>query len=170
MKDLFTDGLKIAFKIMLLCALSSILLMCPKVSAGTMPDDILTPGEVRLGLDIKTICSTKWGLDKRYVTSVMKRRTFHNYGFTGYKDPKCIPDKNGRSCEIDHKIPRALGGADSMKNIWPQPFGGEWNAHDKDRLEVRLHRRVCKTKDMELQVARDCIVKDWIECYKEQFK
>jgi len=166
MKNLSTAGLKTVFRILLL----GLLLICLDVAAGTMPDDIMTPGEVRLGLDIKTICSTKWGLDKRFVTSAMKTRVFHNYGFTGYKDLKCIPDKNGKTCEIDHKIPRALGGADSIKNIWPQPFGGEWNAHDKDRLEVRLHSRVCRTKDMTLQQARTCISKNWIKCYKEQFK
>jgi hypothetical protein len=28
--------------------------------------------------------------------------------------------------------------------LWPQPYGGEWSAHDKDRLECKLHHMVCK--------------------------
>jgi hypothetical protein len=42
--------------------------------------------------------------------------------------------------EIDHVIPRELGGADSVLNLWPQPWP---DAHKKDREENRLHRAVC---------------------------
>jgi hypothetical protein len=30
--------------------------------------------------------------------------------------------------EVDHKIPRSLGGADDVLNLWPQPWAGEWGA------------------------------------------
>lgn len=43
-------------------------------------------------------------------------------------------------CEVDHLISLELGGANAIENLWPQPFDGKWNAHVKDRLELRLHK------------------------------
>jgi hypothetical protein len=31
--------------------------------------------------------------------------------------------------ELDHLIPLELGGSNDLRNLWPQPFEGEWNAH-----------------------------------------
>ena len=44
-----------------------------------------------------------------------------------------------------------LGGANTSDNLWPQPYDGEWNAHDKDRLENKLHHIVCKKKTITLK-------------------
>ena len=37
-----------------------------------------------------------------------------------------------QGCEIDHLISLELGGANTEDNLWPQPYDGDWNAHDKD--------------------------------------
>lgn len=95
----------------------------------TLPDPTLTPGAAR-ALSLDVICKTKWGKDARHVTAAMKRQVFENYGLTGKDDPSCVADKSGRHCEVDHLISRELGGADDVKNLWPQPYGSSpWNAH-----------------------------------------
>jgi hypothetical protein len=87
----------------------------------------LTPGVVR-SVDV---CSVKWGLDRRHVTQSMKREVLRRYG---------LPLDAARFVEFDHLIPRELGGADDVRNLWPQPWP---DAHKKDVAENRLHRAVC---------------------------
>src|ERR1700687_2421761 len=119
-----------------------------------LPDYTLTPGVVRNGLSREKICTIKWGRDVRHVTEAMKRQVFQSYGMTGNDDPSCVADANGRRCEIDHLISRELGGADDVKNLWPEPYGTQpWNAVRKDRVENRLHREVCEGH-ISLQQAR----------------
>lgn len=89
---------------------------------------MITPGVTR-GLTRDQICTIKWGTDHRHVTAAMHHQVLANYGLT---DAKC--------CEIDHLIPRELGGADDVKNLWPQPWP---DAHKKDQEEDRLHKAVC---------------------------
>jgi len=46
--------------------------------------------------------------------------------------------------KLDHLVPLALGGCPDCRAIlWPQPWSGSNNAHDKDRFEKELHHRVC---------------------------
>jgi hypothetical protein len=48
--------------------------------------------------------------------------------------------------EIDHLIPRCLGGSDDPANLWPQPrrrIEPTWNAEAKDRLEHLICEMVC---------------------------
>ena len=125
-----------------------------KAQAGDLPDKRLTPGAVR-PLSHATICSTIWSRDRRFVTARMKLNVYHSYKMIGPKDKACVPDAHGRRCEIDHLVPRSLGGADEPKNLWPQPFGTKpWNAARKDRLEVKLSRMVCKSQlKLKLHVA-----------------
>ena len=111
--------------------------------AGEIPDAKLTPGVARTDLTVQAICKKKWGKDARMVTAAMKRQVFRNYGFSGNADPSCAPDKNGRHFEIDHLVSRELGGADDVKNLWPECYSGKWGASVKDKLENRLHKEVC---------------------------
>jgi hypothetical protein len=134
-----------------------------------IPDATLTPGVVRSGLTVDTICATKWGTDARHFTAAMKRQVFQSYGATGNDDPACVPDDHGARCEIDHLISRELGGADDVKNLWPQPYGSKpWNAHLKDRVENRLHVEVCASR-LSIKDARRLITSDWREAYKRYF-
>lgn len=43
--------------------------------------------------------------------------------------------------------------------------GGDWNAHDKDRLENKLKQLVCKEKTIALEQAQREISADWVSAY-----
>ena len=116
------------------------------------PNPVLTPGATR-GLTTATVCSTKWGLDRRHVTERMKRDVFTAYG---------IPWETRKDYEVDHFIPRELGGADAVANLWPEKWDG---ARKKDRLENRLHRMVCAGQ-MSLTFAVEAITSDWVAAYR----
>lgn len=138
-------------------------------AADDIPDLSKTPGAVRPGLFKATICSTKWGRDERHVTDAMKQQVFAAYGYSGYNDPRCVPDAHGKTCEIDHLISRELGGADVVENLWPEAYGTTpWNAHLKDKLENRLHREVC-AGHITLKKAREMISHDWRVAYKQYY-
>jgi hypothetical protein len=98
-----------------------------------LPNVALTPGAAR-PLTTAEVCATKWGLDRRFVTERMKRHVFAAYGID-------LADRG--LYEVDHLVPRELGGADDLLNLWPQPWVGPQNARVKDREENRLHRAVC---------------------------
>jgi hypothetical protein len=133
-------------------------------SAGSLPNLNLTPGVTNPALTQANVCTTKWGKDQRHVTEAMKEHVFQEYGLSGNSDPFCKPS----GCEIDHLISRELGGADDVKNLWPQSYSGPWNAHLKDRVENRLHKEVC-TGTITLDEARAGIVKDWTAEYRKYF-
>lgn len=95
------------------------------------PDPVLTPGLVR-PLNGGQVCGTVWGRDRRHVTLAMRRHVFASYG---------ISWSARRSYEVDHLVPRELGGADDVRNLWPQLWP---EAHVKDRVENALHRAVCE--------------------------
>jgi hypothetical protein len=141
-------------------------------SLPLLPDHQLTPGVARTDLTLQKICTTKWGKDARHVSAADKKMVFSAYGLTGNKDPACITDAHGRHCEIDHLISRELGGADDVKNLWPQPYGSQpWNAVRKDCVETRLHKEVCaKQSTMTLHEAQIAIKSDWTAVYLRFFE
>jgi hypothetical protein len=119
-------------------------------------------------LSKQKICSIKWGKDERHVTDAMKQEVFALYAYTGYDDPRCVP-AGKRTCEIDHLISRELGGADEVRNLWPQAYGtSPWNAVLKDKLENRLHNEICAGR-ITLKAARAMLVQDWREAYKKYY-
>jgi hypothetical protein len=137
--------------------------------AGDIPDAMKTPGVARTELSKSTICTTKWGQDERHVTAAMKAQVFALYDYSGNEDARCVADAHGKTCEIDHLISRELGGADDIKNLWPQAYGTTpWNAHLKDKLENRLHRELC-ANHVSLQEARDSLVNDWRVAYRKYY-
>jgi hypothetical protein len=154
---------------LLLPAVLSALILPTSAKDLTLPNLKITPGVAQTDLTVAEICATKWGKDARRVSAATKRLVFQNYGLTGNTDPACIQDKSGRHCEVDHLISRELGGADDIKNLWPQPYGSSpWNAVRKDRVENRLNKEVC-AKRISLQKAREEIVSDWRIPYKRYF-
>jgi hypothetical protein len=98
-----------------------------------VPDPHLTPGAVR-PLTHRQVCTTKWSRDERHVTVRMKREVATRYG---------LPWPT-RGYVYDHLIPRELGGADVVDNLWPQPRSEA--KHIKDPEENRLHRAVCRSE------------------------
>jgi hypothetical protein len=86
----------------------------------------------------------------------MRKQVFTNYG---------IPYSQHRSYELDHLVPRELGGADDVANLWPQKWTGPYNARQKDRLENALHRAVC-AGELSLHDAQESIRRDWLSSYR----
>lgn len=130
--------------------------------ALALPNPAHTPGLTR-GLSTKTICSTRWGRDARHVTEKMKRDVAASYGL---KRSQVVSRKRGRCCEFDHLISRELGGADDVRNLWPQPWA---DAIKKDVLENHLHVLVCRG-ELSLTEAQHAIATNWVaaaERYKK---
>ena len=134
-----------------------------------LPSDKITFGatspKVTQGNIHHTICRRGYTKHVRHTTAKTKLYIYQLYGMDGPHTGYCSgPD----GCEIDHLIPLELGGADVPANLWPQPYDGPRNAHDKDRLENALHDEVC-AGTMTLDRAQDMIRRDWIEAYKSVF-
>jgi hypothetical protein len=118
---------------------------------ASLPDHALTPGVTR-PLTVQALCTTKWGLDRRAVTVKMKRDVARSYD---------VPWEKRGNYEFDHLIPRELGGADDVRNLWPQPWP---QAREKDRLENALRKAVCARR-VALSVAQRAIADDWVAAY-----
>lgn len=127
-------------------------------AAGPLvPDRRLTPGAVR-ALSASQVC-TSGGPRENRPPSSLQRAVFHEYGMDG-----APPD----AYEVDHLITPALGGSDDIRNLWPQPYTSEWNAHVKDELEDYLHTEVCTGK-IDLRTAQREISTNWISAYRKYF-
>lgn len=116
-------------------------------------DRDLTPGKVR-ELSHAQLCGTKWGSDRRVVTVAMRRHVFKSYG---------IAWENRAAYEVDHLIPRSLGGADDVLNLWPQPWP---DARKKDRLEIALSKALCDGKVHDVRTAQRVFEDDWRAGYR----
>jgi len=146
-------------------------------SFQTMPRSDLTPGVVRDGLSIGTICRTKWGSDARAVTQAMKDQVVRAYDFDVSVCPyTTYKGHHVRRAEIDHLIARSLGGADDVRNLWPEcyePVNADKSlqangANKKDRLEKYLHDKVCHPQSPALlKEYQERIAHDWLDLYRE---
>lgn len=119
------------------------------------PTPALTPGETRV-VTLGQVCR---GESDATVPVSLRERVFREYGISAARL---------NNYEVDYLITPALGGADSIRNLWPEPYATEWNAHVKDALENRLHDLVCAGK-LDLRTAQKEIATDWIGAYKRYF-
>lgn len=117
------------------------LLLLLQVLTWPNPND--TPGETR-GWTKARICATRWGLDRRHVTTTMRREVFARYG---------VAWAARGQYEVDHLIPRELGGADVVANLWPERWP---DAKVKDQHEHYLHREVCAGR-LALEIAQSAM-------------
>lgn len=108
-----------------------------------VPNPAATPGKLAPGMTRARVCGTKWGRDVRHVPVSMKREAARRYGMAF---PFVV------RVEVDHKIPRELGGADDIDNTWPEPWLEA--RHVKDQEENAWHRRVCRG-EVTLEAAQD---------------
>jgi len=120
------------------------------------PKTALTPGETRV-ISVSDVCRGEAG--NPIVPVSLRQKVFQEYG---------IRDARPNAYEVDYLITPELGGADSIRNLWPEPYSTVWNAHVKDALEDRLHRMVCEGK-LDLATAQRDIATDWIAAYKKYF-
>lgn len=134
----------------------------PRRSADpVVPKSALTPGETRL-VSIDEVCREERGAaadESAAVPPDVRQAVFQEYGIRGTR---------ADAYEVDHLITPELGGANSIRNLWPQPYSTVWNAHVKDELENRLHGMVCAGQ-VDLTTAQREISQDWIGAYKKYF-
>jgi hypothetical protein len=126
---------------------------------GSSPDHTLTPGMTR-PVSLSDICSMPHEEVVRDVPDSLRQRVLAEYH---------LKDTDGDNYEIDYLITPGLGGADDIRNLWPEPLKAHrWNAHVKDTLEEQLHHLVC-TRQIGLETAQREIATDWIGAYKKYF-
>lgn len=124
----------------------------------SFPEPSLTPGAVAT-MNRDQICRAPRP-NNAVVSAQLQRQVFEEYG---------IPTAEPRAYEVDYLITPALGGADDIRNLWPQSSTSiVWNARVKDALEERLHDLVCEG-DLDLATAQREIASDWIAAYKKYF-
>ena len=125
---------------------------------GPKPKSSLTPGETR-PVSLGQICgaSETQVESDRLIPMETRRLVFAAYGM----DPA-----QSDSYEVDYLITPELGGAATVRNLWPQPYSARWNARVKDVLEHRLHQLVCEGK-VDLAKAQHDIATDWIGAYRK---
>ncbi len=108
-----------------------------------------------------TVCRSGWTATVRppaSYTNTLKRQQMQLWGLTG--PPSAY--------EEDHRVPLEIGGAPcgptagTCLNLWPQPWGGPENAHQKDRLENAVHRDLCaRPARLTLAQAQAVFLGDW---------
>jgi hypothetical protein len=122
------------------------------------PNSIVTPGETR-PIALADVCRNHEAEVVRDIPVEMRQQVLAAYGIK--------PGKRA-DFEVDYLITPDLGGVDSVRNLWPQPYSVRWNAKVKDRLEQRLHDLVC-TGQIDLPTAQHELARDWIGAYKKYF-
>ncbi len=109
-----------------------------------------------------TICTSGYTATVRpsvAVTDRIKLEQMTAYGLAGQP-------LNGY--ELDHLISLELGGAPAdVANLWPQPWGGDTNAHQKDAVETHLKQEVCRGA-VSLMDAQRMIATDWVAVFHQQ--
>jgi hypothetical protein len=124
----------------------------------TLPEPTLTPG-VAFTASREQVCNSLPSKN-RAVPPSLQRQVFQEYG---------IPGAEPRAYEVDYLITPALGGADDIRNLWPQSYSATtWNARVKDTLEDHLRELVCSGQ-LDLPTAQRDISSNWIAAYRKYF-
>ncbi len=130
-----------------------------QVERASVPKPSLTPGAVR-PVSIRDVCGEQRDEAVGAVPISMQRRVFLEYG---------MPDARPSDYEVDFLITPELGGAEDIRNLWPEPHSSTvWNSYVKDDLETYLHQQVCAGK-LDLKTAQHDIATDWVSAYKKYF-
>jgi hypothetical protein len=89
----------------------------------------------------------------------MKRRVYEEYG---------IAKRKPKEYEIDHIVNLGIGGSNDIENLFPQRASKTFGYVQKNTLENRLRRLVCRGS-LKLSVAQKRIAQDWVKLYREQY-
>ena len=130
-----------------------------KAYAGLLPDRSLTPGATH-PVAIRDLCAMQHDEVVSPVPGRLRQEVFEEYK---------VRDASAENYEVDYLITPGLGGADDIRNLWPEPRrNAVWNSLAKDQLEDRLHQMVCEDK-ISLSEAQQEVAGDWISAYKKYF-
>ena len=129
-----------------------------QTAAVAVPDPRLTPGAT-VRRSREEVCRES-DPNNKSVSPDLRRKVFQEYG---------LRDAEPNFYEVDYLITPALGGADDIRNLWPQSYRGTvWNAQVKDELEDHLREQVC-LGNLDLSTAQREIATNWIDAYKKYF-
>lgn len=134
----------------------------PAYPVGALPDPRLTPGEVLPNVTAAQVSAPGYAHFVRDVPQSEKNAVYAEYG---------VKNRKPGEYEIDHLVSLELGGSNSVRNLFPEPYNLNWNgrdagAHSKDRLEDRLASELRSGK-LTLQQAQAEIRTDWIQAYRK---
>lgn len=130
-----------------------------QVESASVPKRSLTPGAVR-PVAMSDVCGEQRDETLRAVPISIQRKVFQEYGMANARPS---------DYEVDYLITPGLGGAEDIRNLWPEPHSStEWNSYVKDDLETYLHQEVCSGK-LDLRTAQRDIATNWISAYKKYF-
>ena len=82
---------------------------------------------------------------------------------------------NISGCELDHRGPICAGfeptgpkrKVEPLKQLWLQPYQGKWNAHRKDKLEVKVCKQLCDREITLHEAQKIFLDPDWTVHYQE---
>jgi hypothetical protein len=124
-----------------------------------LPDPRCTPGAVRAGVSLATICGYGYSRSVRppeSYTEALKFRQMRAYDLTG----------PASAYEEDHLVPLSIGGAPwDPANLWPEPRTGTNNAEEKDQLETWVARMACSHR-IPLAVLQHDMATNWITLFR----
>jgi hypothetical protein len=126
---------------------------------GRLPDSKCTPGRIFRGVTARAVCTPGYSQRVRRVSEATKREVYRRYGVRTHKPGQY---------EVDHLIPLELGGSNSIRNLFPEAALPRPGFHEKDRLENRLHRKVCAGK-ISLASAQREFKRNWVIAYRREF-
>lgn len=128
--------------------------------ASAIPNASLTPGATT-PIRVQDVCTANAAANDPAVPDPLKREVLKEYGLNGASE---------NAYQIDYLVTPQLGGAASIRNLWPQPsLNTVWNARVKDALENRLHDLVCSGQ-VDLGTAQHEISQNWVAAYKKYFR
>jgi hypothetical protein len=133
------------------------------VGAGVLPRQDLTPGAYFADVTIDDVRKDGFSATVRDVTEAEKRKVFELYGLDY--------ERERSKREADHVIELAVGGANDIRNIWPQQLhlnyhGRDMGAIEKDKLEKKVLAAVRAGK-MSLHEAQAGLAGDWTVLYRK---
>lgn len=121
------------------------------------PDSSITPGKLCTTADPdfdEARYAERIAHCRRHVTPSMKRVVAARYG---------VPQSDWSLFEFDHLIPLAIGGGNSLDNLWPQPDADNEGEGSKDKLEMRLYRQMRDGSITQAEAVRQIYV--WFDAY-----
>lgn len=121
-----------------------------------LPDPRLTPGVVSDATPAD-YCTPGFTAKVRHVPASVKRKMFEQYH---------IPKQDWHLYVADHLIPLEGGGANDLKNLFPQKKKGPWNQKIKNQVENKGHRLICSGQVDPAEYQRD-IAHDWIAAHQK---
>jgi hypothetical protein len=130
----------------------------PKAPTGSVarPNPLLTPGEVAVK-DSGTVCKVSKHEPRISPTHPLIPVSQQDAVYQAYK----IAPNRAKHYGLDFLIPLQLGGATTMKNVWPISTTKGVGFSQKQLLNVRMHILVCHG-EMPLAEAQRMMADDWV--------